>query len=82
MENTYIVTGANGFLGNNIMQMLMKNPQNKVRALVSSAGCADALQDLGCSIYTDDVTKDESLKEIFDVPKYMKNYVIHCVATI
>lgn len=82
MKNVYIITGANGFLGNNIVRMLTKDPQNEVRALVSSKNRADALSGLNCSIYAGDVTKIESLSGIFDVPKDAKVYVIHCAAIV
>ena len=34
MKKIYIVTGANGFLGNNIVRKLAKDKENEVRALV------------------------------------------------
>ncbi len=64
MKTIYIITGANGFLGNNLVRELMKNPSNEVRALVSSAQRADALQGLNCQLFVGDITKPESLAEI------------------
>lgn len=78
----YIITGANGFLGNNLVRELVKNPENEVRALVSSPERADALKDLNCKIFAGDVTKPESLKDIFNVPDDAKVYVIHCAAIV
>lgn len=82
MKTIYIITGANGFLGNNLVRELMKNPSNEVRALVSSAQRADALQGLNCQLFVGDITKPESLAEIFTVPKDSMVYVIHCAAIV
>lgn len=77
----FIVTGANGFLGNNIVRKLAAAHQ-EVRALVSSPDRANALQGLACQIFAGDVTKPETLTEIFDVPKSAKVYAIHCAAIV
>ena len=34
MKKLYIITGANGFLGNNIIRKLEQNIENEIRALV------------------------------------------------
>lgn len=78
----YIITGANGFLGNNLIRRLSQNPDNEIRALVSSLDRADALKGLNCKIFAGDVTRPDSLAEIFDVPKDTKVYVIHCAAIV
>lgn len=78
----YIITGANGFLGNNLVRELTKNPNHEVRALVSSLDRADALKGLRCKIFAGDVTKPDSLDKIFDVPQNAKVYVIHCAAIV
>lgn len=83
MAKTYIITGANGFLGNNIIREISRTePDAKVRALVSSPNRADALADLNCEIFADDVTKPETLSRIFDLPKTDETYVIHCAAIV
>ncbi len=82
MKNVYIITGANGFLGNNLVRKLCRDPQNQVRALVSSLQRADALQGLNCELFEGDVTKPETLAEIFKVPAHAKVYVIHCAAIV
>ena len=47
MQKIYIVTGANGFLGNNIVrQLIKKEPEAEIRALVSSLDRANALKNL------------------------------------
>lgn len=82
MKNIYIITGANGFLGNNIVRALNQKPDCEIRALVSSLTRADALQGLNCKIYEGDVTKPETLDDIFTVPPDAKVYVIHCAAIV
>ncbi len=82
MQQIYIVTGANGFLGNNIVRKLAQDPNNRIRALVSSLGRANALKNLRCEIFAGDVTKPNTLNEIFDVPKSAQAYVIHCAAVV
>lgn len=82
MKQIYIITGANGFLGNNLVRTLSQDPNNQVRALVSSLKRADALQGLNCELFEGDVTKPETLNEIFQVPTDAKVYVIHCAAIV
>ena len=78
----YIITGANGFLGNNIVRKLVENPNNQVRALFSSPNRANALQGLNCEIFAGDVANPETLNQIFDIPKGSTTYVIHCAAIV
>ncbi len=78
----YIITGANGFLGNNLVRKLSQNPQHEVRALVSSLDRADALNGLNCKIFAGDVTNPDSLSAIFNIPKVSEVYVIHCAAVV
>lgn len=82
MQKVYIVTGANGFLGNNIVRELARDPDNYIRALVSSPNRADALKSLHCEIFAGDVSQPNTLNEIFDVPKSAQIYVIHCAAIV
>lgn len=82
MKDIYIITGANGFLGNNIVRALNQRADCQVRALVSSYKRADALQGLDCEIFEGDVTKPETLADIFAVPADAKVYVIHCAAIV
>lgn len=82
MKNIYIVTGANGFLGNNIVRQLSQNPQNQVRALVTSVERAEALSGLDCKIFAGDVTRPETLRGIFDVTQDARVFVIHCAAVV
>ena len=82
MKNIYIVTGANGFLGNNIVRILLNNPLNEVRALVLPNDKIKSLEGLDCKIYYGDVTKKETLNTIFNVNKNDKVFVIHCAAIV
>lgn len=93
IKNIYIVTGANGFLGNNIIRELNRTePDAEVRALVSSPDRIDALKGLNCKIYAGDVTKPETLIDIFTISSSTssktasthppKVYVIHCAAVV
>lgn len=81
MKNIFIVTGANGFLGNNIVRKLVKNPDNEVRAL-TLPNSNNILSNLNCKIYEGDVTKIETLNQIFSVEEDAKLYVIHCAAIV
>lgn len=81
MKNIFIVTGANGFLGNNIVRKLVKNPDNEVRALILP-NSNNILSNLNCKIYEGDVTKIETLNQIFSVEEDAKLYVIHCAAIV
>ncbi len=51
MKKIYIITGANGFLGNNIVRKLVKNDENEVRALVLPQDKVNSLEGLNCKIY-------------------------------
>ena len=81
MKKIFIVTGANGFLGNNIVRKLLEKDE-EVRALVHSKKNTKALKGLNCEIYEGDVTDFDSLKDIFTIDKDIKLYVIHCAAVV
>lgn len=81
MKTIYIVTGANGFLGNNIVRKLLEKKE-EVRALVLENDPLRSLDGLDCSIYYGDVTNKDSLKEIFEVKKDISLVVIHCAAIV
>ena len=81
MKEVYIVTGANGFLGNNIVRKLLEKDL-EVRCLVLPDDKIKAIEGLNCKIYRGDVTKKETLDEIFKVDSDTKLYVIHCAAIV
>lgn len=82
MVKTYIITGANGFLGNNIIRKLEKEKDVDIRALILSNDKVNSLEGLKCQIFEGDVTKKETLEEIFKVDKNREIYVIHCAAIV
>ena len=82
MKRIYIVTGANGFLGNNIVRKLLQNKENEVRALVLPDDKINSLEGLDCKIYYGDVTKLETLEDIFKIEEDAELFVIHCAAIV
>ncbi len=85
MKKIYIVTGANGFLGNNIVRRLIKAADKntaEIRALVLPGDKIHSLDGVKCTIYQGDVTRKDSLSEIFSTPDDTELYVIHCAAVV
>lgn len=82
MKHIFIVTGANGFLGNNIVRQLCQNSENEIRTLVVKGTDEASLTGLNCKIYYGDVTNPASLREIFDNTDGATVYVIHCAAIV
>ncbi len=82
MKRIYIVTGANGFLGNNIVRNLPVKENDEIRALVLPNDKIHSLDGVNCKIYKGDVTNKESLKDIFDVNDDSEVVVIHCAAVV
>ena len=86
MKKIYIVTGANGFLGNNVVRTIFEKNEGQdfeVRALVHSGSTkASSLGDLDVKIYQGNVADIDSLSEVFTVPKTSKVYVIHTAAIV
>lgn len=81
MRKVFIITGANGFLGNNIVRKLVEK-NVEVRCLVLPNDNIKALEGLNCKIYRGDVTNKNTLDEIFDIPEEVELYVIHCAAIV
>lgn len=81
MKEIYIVTGANGHLGNTIVKQLVSQ-NKKVRCLVLPNDTVNALQGVDCEIFYGDTTCKASLEEIFKVPADTQINVIHCAAII
>lgn len=82
MKKIYIVTGANGFLGNNIIRILNNDKTNEIRAFVLKNESIKSLENLNCKIYYGDVTKKETLNEIFDDLGENEVFVMHCAAVV
>lgn len=82
MKKFYIITGANGFLGNNLVRRLAGEKENEVRALVLPGEDTGSLAGLNCKIYYGDITKKETLEEIFDIKEDGEIFVLHCAAVV
>ncbi len=82
MKKIYIITGANGFLGNNIIRKLEQDKENEIRALLLPNDSIKSLEDLNCKIYYGDVTKKDSLSSIFEKVDDKEVYIIHCAAVV
>lgn len=81
MKNIYIVTGANGFLGNNIIRKLSEKGA-EIRALVLPDEDIRALYGQNCEIYRGNVTDISSLGAIFENTSDARITVIHCAAVV
>ena len=82
MKRIFIITGANGFLGNNIVRKLTEDAENEVRALVLPGDALKSLDGLHCRIFHGDVTKKETLTAVFEDTGNAEVYVIHCAAIV
>lgn len=81
MKQLYIVTGANGHLGNTIVKQLVAEGK-KVRCLVLPDDNINALQGVDCQIIYGDVTVKQSLEPLFDDTADTQVKVIHCAAIV
>ena len=83
MKRLFIITGATGFLGSNIIRLLSQNKENEIRALVlKNDKLESSLDEFNCQKYYGDVTDLDSLQEIFDISDCSEIYVIHCAAIV
>ena len=67
LKKIYIITGANGFLGNNIIRRLNHDNDTEIRAFVLKGDSIKSLENLNCKIYYGDVTKKDTLSSVFVV---------------
>ncbi|MFH1693213.1 MAG: NAD-dependent epimerase/dehydratase family protein [Bacillota bacterium] len=65
MPRLFIVTGANGHLGNSIVRLL-RNQNHMVRGLILPSDSDKMLKGLGVDIYRGDVRKLATLEALFD----------------
>lgn len=83
MKRIYIVMGASGFLGNNIIRVLEHDDNAEVRVFVLKGGeSISSLNNLKFSIYYGDVTKEDTLNSIFEGSGDAEIFVIHCAAVV
>ncbi len=81
MGKVYIITGANGHLGNTIARKLVAD-NKEVRALVLPNDPVKSLDDVKCNIFYGDVTDKNSLEDIFNVKEGDETIVIHCAGIV
>ena len=79
MKSVCIVTGANGFLGNNLIRLLSKDLY-EIRAIYHSN--SKMIDELDCKKYKADILKPSTLNEAFLVKEGQKVIVIHCASKI
>ncbi len=82
MKKIFIVTGANGFLGNNVVRRLIEKGEGEVRALVLPGDASAPLADLPCTVFEGDVTRPGTLEDPFLVAEEAEIWVIHCAAIV
>ncbi len=77
----YLVTGATGFLGNNICRLLTARGE-RTRALVMSGDPAEKYIPKGVEIVHGDLLNKASLEQFFDTAEDDDVYVIHSAAVV
>ena len=82
MKRVYIITGANGFLGNNIIRKLELDANNEIRAFVLKGDHIKSLEHLKCKIYYGNITNKSTLSSIFENINGKEVFVIHCAAVV
>lgn len=80
-DTIYLLTGAAGFLGNNISHELVSQGK-KVRALVLNGDPAVQYVPKEADIHYGDLTDLDSLKSFFAVPEDRDIIVIHCASIV
>ena len=78
-QDTFLITGANGFLGSRIFEFLLKNDCNVIGCYLNKRNNIDSLKKYeNFRIDKLDITSRKNVKEIFT--KYKPNKLINCAA--
>ena len=80
-KRVYVITGATGFLGNNIVRKLSKTAE-EIRVIALKGDKTDFLEEMNCKIFRGDITDKASLKEVFEFDEGTEPVVIHCAAVV
>ncbi len=81
MTKLYIITGANGHLGNSIIRMLV-NQNVIIRGLILPFDSDKMLKKLGVEVYRGDVRKISTLEPLFDTSEINDDQIeIHVIHT-
>ena len=80
-DKLYLLTGATGNLGSNIIRTLISSGES-VRALVMDSDLAVNRIPQEAEIFSGDILNIESLDRFFDLPSDTDAYVIHCAGMV
>jgi len=80
-NRTYLVTGATGNLGSNIVRNLIAGGES-VRVLVMDGDPALSRIPKEAAICSGDLLDVQSLDRLFDLPSDEDAYVIHCAGVV
>lgn len=80
-DTIYLLTGAAGFLGNNICHKLVSQGK-RVKALVLHGDPAVKYVPENAEIIFGDITDKKSLEAFFNVPENVEIIVIHCASLV
>ena len=82
MKKVYVITGANGFLGNNIVRLLQNETNIEIRCLVQPHHQVESLKGLNCKIFYGNITDKESFVDLFKIDKDDEFSVIHAAGVV
>ncbi|HPU14312.1 MAG TPA: NAD-dependent epimerase/dehydratase family protein [Aeromicrobium sp.] len=80
-DRLWVVTGAEGFLGNNLVRELLARGE-RVRALTHAVGPHESLTGLACEVQQADVTDESALVRAFTAEPGGQVIVVHCAGIV
>nr|WP_175558384.1 NAD-dependent epimerase/dehydratase family protein [Tessaracoccus bendigoensis] len=80
-ERLWIITGAEGFLGNNLVRELLGRGE-RVRALTYDSWPQPSLAGLDCEVVPADVTDEAALVRAFTTSPAIRSIVVHCAGIV